>query len=264
MDKLIYFLISVSATTAGAMTGMGGGVIIKPVLDLMGQYDVATIGMLSSITVFTMAIVSVLRQLKNKVPIRLDLALALAFGSILGGIAGQQALSCVLEGLGNNTLVSMLQNIMLALLIIGVFFYMSVRQHAHTLEQDHAWAALIVGLILGIISSFLGIGGGPINVALLIYVLSLPTKTATVYSIIAILAAQVSKLGSVALTMGFAQYDLSMLPMMIVGAVLGGLIGSQLNKKLPERAVEQCFNVMQFIVFGICVVNIVRALLPVS
>lgn len=54
----VYFLIALLATTAGAMTGMGGGVIIKPLLDLLGDYDAATIGVLSALTVFVMSLVS--------------------------------------------------------------------------------------------------------------------------------------------------------------------------------------------------------------
>ena len=53
MQYIIYFLLSLVATTIGSLTGMGGGVIIKPLMDVLGDYDVQTIGVVSSITVFT-------------------------------------------------------------------------------------------------------------------------------------------------------------------------------------------------------------------
>ena len=52
--SLLYFLIALGATTVGALTGMGGGVIIKPLCDVIGTYDAQTIGVLACITVFSM------------------------------------------------------------------------------------------------------------------------------------------------------------------------------------------------------------------
>ena len=59
MQYILYFLIAIGATTVGSMTGMGGGVIIKPLMDVIQGVDVETIGVLSSITVFCMSVVSI-------------------------------------------------------------------------------------------------------------------------------------------------------------------------------------------------------------
>ena len=59
---VLYLLIAIPATTIGALTGMGGGVNMKPVMDMLAQYDVASISMLSSITVFTMSVVSLAKH----------------------------------------------------------------------------------------------------------------------------------------------------------------------------------------------------------
>ena len=85
----VYFLIALFATTAGAMTGMGGGVIIKPLLDLLGGYDTATIGVLSSLTVLIMSLVSVAKQMLKKTEIVPGIAVPLALGSVAGGKSGQ-------------------------------------------------------------------------------------------------------------------------------------------------------------------------------
>ena len=254
---LIYFLIVIAATTVGAITGMGGGIIIKPILDVMKGYDVATIGILSSISVFAMAIVSVLKQIQQKVKINYNIAIPLALGSVAGGIIGQKMLSAVITWLNANNKVTIVQNIMLAILIISVYFYMLNKSKIPTLGITNIFLVVIAGLFLGIISSFLGIGGGPINIALLIFVFSFDIKTATLCSIITILFAQTSKLLSVVLNAGFASYDLSMLPPMLIGAVSGGFIGSWLNKKLTEKTIEICFNGVQGFVFIICIFNII-------
>ena len=62
MLYLFYFLICVTATTLGAISGIGGGVIIKPVMDALGGMSVSTISFLSGCTVLAMSVVSVLRS----------------------------------------------------------------------------------------------------------------------------------------------------------------------------------------------------------
>lgn len=69
MIGLIYFLVIVAANTVGAISGMGGGVLIKPIFDFIGAHSLAAISFYSSMAVFTMSIVSTIRQLKNKVTI---------------------------------------------------------------------------------------------------------------------------------------------------------------------------------------------------
>ena len=44
---LIFFLVSLLASVVGAICGIGGGVIIKPVLDLLHLESVSTISFLS-------------------------------------------------------------------------------------------------------------------------------------------------------------------------------------------------------------------------
>ena len=48
MDFVFYFFICIAATTLGAIAGIGGGVIIKPVLDALGGLNVSAIGFLRS------------------------------------------------------------------------------------------------------------------------------------------------------------------------------------------------------------------------
>jgi len=83
-------------------------------------------------------------------------------------------------------------------------------------------------------------------------------KTAAVSSLITILFAQISKLLTVACTSGFAGFDLSMLPAMMIGGIAGGMIGSMLNKKLPKETVEKGFNAVQGLILFIAIFNILK------
>ena len=51
----VLFVICLIASTTGAIAGFGGGVIIKPVLDLFGLLPVATVSFLSGCTVLSMS-----------------------------------------------------------------------------------------------------------------------------------------------------------------------------------------------------------------
>ena len=73
-----------------------------------------------------------------------------------------------------------------------------------------------------------------------------------------ILFAQISKLTTVALTTGFGVFDLSIAPVMIVGAIAGGFIGASLSKKLQEQTVDRAFNAVQLLVLALAIVNIIR------
>ena len=54
MIYVIYTLVILTATSLGAVAGLGGGVIIKPLLDLVGAHDPSTINLYSSVAVFVM------------------------------------------------------------------------------------------------------------------------------------------------------------------------------------------------------------------
>ena len=253
MQYVLYFLIAIGATTVGSLTGMGGGVIIKPLMDVLHGFDVQTIGVLSSLTVFSMSVVSIGKQMLARTKIPFGTAIPLALGSVAGGLAGEKLLQVIVDALRANSAVTVVQNVVLSLLILAVFLYMKNKSRIPSRELRGVVVSLLVGV-------FLGIGGGPINVALIIYLFSFDTKTATVCSLVTILFAQISKLTTVALTTGFGVFDLSIAPVMIVGAIAGGFIGASLNKKCSEAAVEKAFNAVQLLVLAISIFNIVRNL----
>lgn len=261
MIYVIYFVLAISATTLGSLTGTGGGVIMKPVMDMLGHFDVASIGIISSVTVFSMSLVSVTRQIISKRKIPYDIAIPVSAGAVAGGYLGQWTFAKVMEKAGEGSNVKVIQNIILCFLILFVFIYVKNKEKFGSFHLKGIFPAALTGILLGVLASFLGIGGGPINVAVIILLFSCDTKTATVCSLMTILFAQLSKLITVALTSGFGDYSLTVVPVMIAGAVAGGFIGAALNRKLSEKAVERAFSAVQIIVLGITISNIIRNLI---
>ena len=61
---LVFFVVSILSCTVGSICGIGGGVIIKPVLDATGIMGVSSISFLSGCTVLAMSVVSVYKNLR--------------------------------------------------------------------------------------------------------------------------------------------------------------------------------------------------------
>ncbi len=244
---LVYFLLAFIATTLGAMAGLGGGVIIKPILDIYGHYDISTISILSSLTVLTMAVVSTINQMRLGFKIKKNM-IVLTIGAILGGAFGKQLFSPFVISINSNQLRGR-QAIILALLLIIVAF----KDKLPKSSIKNIGVIFLLGVLLGTIATFLGIGGGLINVAILCIVLGFSTKDAAVISIFIILFSQASKLALIQLDSGFSNYDLSMLKFMIPGGIVGGYLGSRFNRVFDNRVINQIFN---YILIGIILINV--------
>ena len=251
----LYFFITLTATLVGAVAGMGGGVIIKPVFDMLGDYDIVTISMLSSITVFCMALVSTIKQVSGGFKVTKPM-IAITTGAVAGGIAGGAAFSLV-KAIVEPSTVTVIQSVILTVLMFICLFYQKLpAMHVHTVTGQ-----AIIGLLLGMLGTFLGIGGGPINVAVLVLILGIGIRDAAKISVFIILFAQAFGL----LTKGFggqfqAVQDYNLLLVMIPAAVIGGLAGARLNIKLKEKHIHLFFTAAVLAVILICGFNIYKNL----
>ena len=240
--QIIYFLVALFSTILGSSAGLGGGIIIKPVLDSLGNYALPTINLLSSSTIFIMSIVTVFYQLKKKDKINPKNTIVVATGSVGGGIIGQKLMSFILSKDINIGLINNIQSIIIIILLISVFLYMRNKDNIKSYKINNILAIGLLGLFLGAISAFLGIGGGPINVAAFTILFSMTANEAARNSILVIFFSQGSKIISIAVTTGFLSYNLDMLPYMLVGGVLGGIIGYKINKAASEKSIIKIFN----------------------
>lgn len=250
---VLYFIVIVLANTIGAISGMGGGVIIKPVLDFVGSHSVASVSFYSTVAVFTMSIISTWRQLKSGVRFNLNIIGWVSAGAVLGGILGNIAFDYLLNSLESAATVQMIQIILTVITLIFAFLY--TRTDNLHFELNNVIWYLLCGLVLGLLASLLGIGGGPINVSLLMLMFGLPIKDATVYSICTIFFSQLSKLITISVTTGFMRYDLSILYYVILAAIVGGLLGAKVSHILSPQKVTLVFQAVIVLVLLINIYN---------
>ena len=256
IDTIIDFVVSLLASISGAICGIGGGVIIKPVLDLLQTDSVATISFLSSCTVLAMSCYSVLKNLSNgENRIDLQITIPLAVGGAVGGVVGKQSYSSIAAMYPNPDTVGAWQAALLAVVTFGTLVYTLCKKRITTHHIDHPIACTLIGFALGVLSSFLGIGGGPINLVVLFFFFSLDTKAAALSSLFIILFSQLSSIG---LTVFFATpppFSWNKFVLMVAGGLLGGIVGRKINKSISSKFVENLFAVQIAIIIVICIYN---------
>ena len=108
-------------------------------------------------------------------------------------------------------------------------------------------------------SSFLGIGGGPINLVVLGFFFGMDTKTAAANSLYIILFSQSASLLTTILTKSVPDFRILALILMIAGGIGGGIVGRKLNRKMDNRAVDRLFIVLMVLIVCICIYNTIRA-----
>lgn len=254
-----FFLVSFLASIVGAICGIGGGVIMKPLLDATGILSVSAISFLSGCTVLSMAVVSVGSSMRNKtVRVKFAVTLPLAIGSAVGGIMGKAIFQEIKNRAAAENTVGLIQAALLLLITLITFIYTLKKDKVHTLRLKNIPVCVSVGILLGFFSAFLGIGGGPINLMILSYFFSMDTKEAAANSLFVILVSQIFSLIQTLLSGSIPELEGMFLLLMVVGGILGGKAGSRINRNIKAEHVNRLFEGLMAVIMVICIYNMYR------
>lgn len=257
MVLFVLFVICFSASVIGAICGIGGGVIIKPVLDAFHMMDVASISFLSGCTVLSMTTYSVVKsKLSGESHIDRKIGFPLGAGAAFGGLAGKWMFSFVSALSPDRNRVGAVQASCLLAVTLGTLVYTVYKEKISTKHIENPAVCILIGLFLGILSSFLGIGGGPINLVILFFFFSMTTKTAAENSLYIILFSQIASLLSSVITKSVPDFEVPMLVLMVAGGITGGIAGRALNKKISDAAVDKLFIGLMVVIILINIYNI--------
>ncbi len=263
MEIILVLLVSLTASVIGSITGVGGGILMKPLLDLFGIMSVSAVSFLSGCTVLTMSGVSLLRSRNNGVVLQLKISLMLAVGAMSGGVIGNVLFEQVKTMFSSENVVGLIQSSMLLLITILVLFYSNIKQKLRSYNFKNFASSISVGFVLGVISSFLGIGGGPMNLAILFLFFSMDAKTAAKNSLFIIFFSQISNLLITVASNNIPELNIYFLIFMVVGGVVGALIGSKLTFILSNKQTEIAFQILLIIISGICIYNMINFSSPI-
>ena len=254
---VIFLAVSFGASVVGAICGIGGGVLIKPLLDAFGVLSVSSISFLSGCTVLSMSCYSVLKaKLSGDSLVDMKTGTPLAIGAALGGVAGKMMFQYLTDMFTDKDQVGAIQAICLLLITFGTMLYTIRKDKIKTHHVKNIAACIAIGLVLGICSSFLGIGGGPINLVVLFFFFSMDTKTAAQNSLYIILFSQITSLINTLVTRTVPEFSVILLVLMVAGGILGGMAGRAINKKIDGSVVNRLFIGLMGVIMLICVYNI--------
>lgn len=139
----------------------GAGLLIKPFLTIFTNFSVDKINFITSISVFFIAVLSLIYSRNDKNKLRYDILVPLGIGAIIGGIYGRFFLDLI------NSNRELVQDIVFLLVVIFLYYYEIIKSKIKTMNIDNKFICLSLGYWLGITSSFLGIGSGPLNIIVL-------------------------------------------------------------------------------------------------
>lgn len=271
MYYFIFSFVVLIAIILGSLAGIGGGVIIRPALDAFNYFDESAItNMISTFCVLFGCATTVIKKIISKQKIdNYKTAISLGVGAVIGGVCGQLLFTFIEESSNKNILIITQSVILIILSIFSVVYMQFFKPKGKCLHLKNIIISLIIGIFLGISSSFLGIGGGPINVAILCLFFGMNMMEASINSTIVIVFSQVSKLVQTFIDGTFQKlcnleslsandqtwwiFVLILVPI----SVIGSLIGSFIAKKCNEKALIYIYYFVNVLIVGINIYNIV-------
>ena len=239
-----YIILALVATIIGAVVGIGGGLIMRPMLGIMGvAKDLASFT--SAIAVFFMAISNLITHHRRGTKIELKGTIPLAIGSIIGGFSGGALVKIVSTEAINIGYIFVLILILVA--VLG-------RPYLKPFKVKNPIAQMAIGLVTGSLSGLFGIGGGPLQVAALLLFFNMPAKEAAVQSVLITLLTTSAALLRYTMD-GYASFSIAMY--MVPAAIIGGLLGSIFNRKFSNRVITIIFCAVIAIMLVMQVVAVV-------
>ena len=231
---MLYFILSLVTSTLGSLIGIGGGVILRPSLKLMGE-SAKSAAALSTFTVFIMAVISVYKYNKSK---KIDFRTGIKAGlfTVPGSYIGTFAIAYVPESFINFTYL-----FVLFVLICLMFF----KEKVHKIEVNYFFK-LLISLVIGFCAGILGIGGGPFLIPLLMFIFHTEIKNIPGTSVFIVF---ISSLFSLVQHMAGGNIDYIKALPLAAAAIIGSVLGTRLNRKINEKTVISLYNVIMVVLF---------------
>ncbi|MDH5188384.1 MAG: sulfite exporter TauE/SafE family protein [Rhodospirillaceae bacterium] len=251
--------------------GVGGGFLMTPLLIFIGIPPAVAVGTEAN-QIVASSISGVLAHWKRG-NVDIKMGVALLIGGVIGSSLGVW-LFTLLRELGQIDLVIKLSYVVFLGIIGSLMFAESLRALLRSKNKtppkrkQHYWIhglpfkmrfkrskvyisvllPLGVGLLVGILSAIMGVGGGFVMVPAMIYLLGMPTSVVVGTSLFQIIfvTANVTVLQSV----NNYAVDVVLATLLLFGAVIGAQFGARAGAKLGG---EQLRILLALMVIGVCV-----------
>jgi uncharacterized membrane protein YfcA len=234
MDLLIKSLVGFFVGALIGMTGVGGGVLLLPILifslHVPAMRAVGSDALFNFVTKIGASIVHL-----RKGTVRRKVVLALAVGSAPGSFLGVSFLHHLrkLHGDGVNHFITVAVGVLLICIPTFLFFQKKIEDRAAAKPptmKSFAWMALI-GLFAGFLVGITSVGSGSIVMMMLLLFYSFQPKVMVGTDIVhALLLTGVTSFLHFKINNNI---DIRLVGALLLGSVPGGLLGSYLSTRVP-------------------------------
>lgn len=219
-------LIGLFGGILSGLLGLGGGVIILPLLTLIGRVPLKLATGTSLVHVMFAAAAGTLSHYRaGKVDSKGGLLLGVA------GIAGGSLGSFLSVPLSTQAL-NLIFLFLVALATFLLFIPLKFDQENYIKGSFNKIEGILVGLGCGLLVGLLGVGGGFILIPLMIYLLRIPLRETIGTSLLIIL---ISSAGTLAAKYGVGHIDITITLLVVSGSVGGALLGAYISRKVHVK-----------------------------
>ena len=234
IDQIGLVLLGFAAGILGSMIGLGGGIIVVPILTFFGFPSTLAVSN-SLFAAFSNAAGSTISYSRQK---RIEYSLGLKLGllTIPGTILGAYISSDVTPGI-----FKILFGIVLISSAIYIFLRKKIEASEKNLTKQMIVFVIAASFFAGIISSFFGIGGGIVFVPLMVVGIGMTMKKAAPTSQFILLFASLS---GIIVHSILGHPDFLQAGLLAAGAFVGGIIGARISLDIKERSLQILVSVI--------------------
>ncbi|QLH07015.1 sulfite exporter TauE/SafE family protein [Nitrosopumilus ureiphilus] len=240
IDQLWLILLGFAAGILGSMIGLGGGIVVVPILTFLGfpPTAAASNSLFAALSNAVASTISYSKQKRIEVSLGLKLGLLSIPGTILGAIVSTDVTPDVFK-------------ILFGFVLIASAAYIFLRKKIETKEKTLSKQIMIFSIgasfFAGIISAFFGIGGGIIFVPLMVVGMGMSMKRAAPTSQLILFFSSLSGVLSHSL---LGHPDFIQAGFLAVGSFAGGLVGARLSIDIKERYLQIIVSVVILVAAG--------------
>ncbi len=234
LEELWFIPLGFVAGLLGSIIGLGGGIIIVPVLTFFGFPPTLTASN-SIFAVFSNAAASSISYAKQK-KIEYSIVLKLGLLSIPGTVIGAYISADITP-----SLFKILFGLILISASIYIFSKRKIEPKSHNISKQIMILAIGASFLAGIISGLFGVGGGIVFVPMMVIAMGLSMKNAAPTSQFILLFASASALITHTL-LGHPDFYQALL--LSSGAFVGGLVGARLSLEIKENVLKILISIV--------------------